>query len=264
MIILAIGDVVSQPGLTTVRKRLRGLKRKVNADLTIVNGENSSGVGITPKQADSIFAAGADVITLGNHSFRKQNIVPYLDDNSYIIRPANLAPQSPGVGYGIYEAAGWRVLVFELIGRCDMPYGPDNPFLQADRILREQEGRYDIAICEMHANATSEKLAMGFYLDGRVSAVYGTHTHVPTADERVNPKGTGYITDIGMTGPVWSCLGVRPEQSIAMFRGDMTSHFEPAPGDCALCGVVFDIDPETGRCRSVQRIREVLPESELD
>lgn len=262
MKILTVGDVVSQPGLLTVSHVLRRIKRETGADFTIVNGENASGVGITPRQADSIFAAGADVITLGNHSYRKQNIVPYLEDNRYIIRPANLAPQSPGEGYGIFDtSAGWRVLVFELIGRCDMQYGPDNPFLWADRILREQEGRYDIAICEIHASATSEKLAMGYYLDGRVSAVYGTHTHVPTADARVNPKGTGYITDLGMTGPKWSVLGVRSEQSIAMFRGDLTSRFEPAQGICVLQGAVFDIDESTGRCRSVQRIEtEYTPE----
>lgn len=262
MKILAIGDVVSQPGLLTVSHLLRRVKKQVQADFIIVNGENASGVGITPKQADSIFAAGADVITLGNHSFRKQNIVPYLDDNRYMIRPANLAPQSPGEGFGIYETdAGWRVLLFELIGRCDMQYGPDNPFLRADRILREQEGRYDVALCEIHAAATSEKLAMGFYLDGRVAAVYGTHTHVPTADARVNPNGTGYITDLGMTGAKWSVLGVRKEQSIAMFRGDLTSRFEPADGVCVMQGAVFDIDESTGKCRSVVRIEEeYLPE----
>lgn len=262
MKILAIGDVVSQPGLYATTHLLRRIKQETGADFTIVNGENASGVGITPKQADSIFAAGADLITLGNHSYRRQNIVPYLEENRYIIRPANLAPQSPGEGFGIYETnSGWRVLVFELIGRCEMPYGPDNPFLRADRILREQEGKYDIAVCEMHAAATSEKLAMGFYLDGRVSVVYGTHTHVPTADARVNPKGTGYITDIGMTGPRWSVLGVRVEQSIAMFRGDLTNRFEPAEGECILQGAVFDIDESTGHCRTVMRVEKtILPQ----
>lgn len=255
MKLLTIGDVVSQPGLDTVSRLLRRVKREYDVDFTIVNGENASGVGITPKQADSLFDAGADVVTLGNHSFRKQSIVPYLENNRYIIRPANLAPQTPGEGFGIYDTtAGWRVLVFELIGRCDMPYGPDNPFLRADRILREQKGQYDIAVCEIHASATSEKLAMGYYLDGRVAAVYGTHTHVPTADARVNPKGTGYISDLGMTGPKWSVLGVCKEQSIAMFRGDLTSRFVPAPGPCVMQGALFDIDEQTGGCRAVTRI----------
>lgn len=148
---------------------------------------------------------------------------------------------------------GSRLLVVDLIGRCDMKYGPDNPFLCIDRILKENEGRYDIALVEFHANATSEKLAMGYYLDGRVSAVWGTHTHVQTADERVNPKGTGYITDLGMTGPYHSVLGVRIEQSIAMFRGDLTEYFKTAPGDCAVSGAVFEIE-RRGKCVSVERV----------
>ena len=258
MKLLAIGDVVSQPGLNTLNRLLRKCRRQTGADFVIVNGENASGVGITPRQAEDIFAAGADVITLGNHALRKQNIVPVLEDNRYILRPANLAPQTPGEGYGIYDAAGWRVLVMNLIGRCDMPYGPDNPFLCADRILKREAGQYDVAVCEIHASATSEKVAMGFYLDGRAAAVYGTHTHVPTADTRINPKGAGYQTDIGMTGPKWSVLGIRPEQSIAMFRGDLTSRFEPAAGDCCMDGVLFTIDPSSGTCTDICRIREEI------
>lgn len=256
MKILAVGDIVSQPGLDALERLLRPLKRKYKVDFTIVNGENASGVGITPKQADAIFAAGADVITLGNHVYNKRQIVPYLDDCAYILRPANNAPQQPGRGYGIFDACGYRVLVMNLIGRCNMDFGPENPFLTADKILRQNEGQYDLAVCEIHANATSEKLAMGYYLDGRCSAVYGTHTHVQTADERVNPRGCGYITDIGMTGPLWSVLGVQPEQSIAMFRGDLTDYFKPAEGECALAGALFEIDPATGKCGSVQRIFE--------
>ena len=140
----------------------------------------------------------------------------------------------------------------------EMAFGPDNPFLCADRILREARGQYDLAVCEIHAGATSEKLAMGFYLDGRCCAVYGTHTHVQTADARVNPKGTGYITDLGMTGPVWSVLGVEPAQSVAMFRGDLTEYFRAAPGETALMGAVFDIDEATGRCRAVTPVCETM------
>lgn len=256
MKILAVGDVVSQPGLDTLNRLLRSLKKKHHIDFTIVNGENASGVGITPAQADDIFSAGADVITLGNHVYNKRQIVPYLDDCPYILRPANMAPQQPGRGYGIFDACGYRLLMINLIGRCDMAFGPDNPFLLADKILRQNEGRYDIAVCEIHANATSEKLAMGYYLDGRCCAVYGTHTHVQTADERINPKGSGYITDIGMTGPIWSVLGIQPEQSIAMFRGDLTEYFKAAEGECALSGAIFDIDPSNGKCRSVERVFE--------
>lgn len=254
MKILAVGDVVGKPGLAYLKQRLRRLKQMHEINFVIVNGENASGVGITPEQADDIFDAGADVITLGNHVWNKRQIVPYLEDNRYILRPANLAPQLPGAGWGIYDACGRRILVMNLIGRCEMAFGPDNPFLAADKILRSAQGQYDFALCEIHAGATSEKLAMGFYLDGRCAAVYGTHTHVQTADARVNPKGTGYITDIGMTGPLWSVLGVKPEQSIAMFRGDLTDLFQAAQGECALGGAVFDIDPESGKCRRVIRI----------
>ena len=253
MKILVVGDVVGKPGLTYLRKRLRRIKQEYHADLTIVNGENASGVGITPSQADEIFDAGADVITLGNHVWNKRQIVPYLEENRYILRPANLAPQQPGEGWGIYDAAGYRVLVMNLIGRCEMAFGPDNPFLAADRILKQNEGEYDAVVCEIHAAATSEKLAMGFYLDGRAAAVYGTHTHVQTADARVNPRGCGYITDIGQTGPMWSVLGVKPEQSIALFRGDLTEYFQSAEGECALGGAVFDITSD-GKCKQVTRV----------
>lgn len=254
MKLLAVGDVVGEPGLNALKKRLRSIQRYYGADFTIVNGENASGAGILPEQADRIFAAGADVITLGNHVWNRRQIVPYLEDNRYVLRPANLAPQLPGEGFGIYEACGYRLLVMNLIGRCEMDFGPDNPFLAADRILRSLQGKYDLAVCEIHAGATSEKLAMGYYLDGRCAAVWGTHTHVQTADERVNPKGTGYITDIGMTGPLWSVLGVDPSQSIAMFRGDLTERFRPAAGECALAGAVFDLEPSAGRCTQVERV----------
>lgn len=254
MKILTIGDVVGEAGLDALHALLRRIKRDVGADFVIVNGENAAGNGVLPRQAEDIFDVGADVVTLGNHAFGKQQIVPYLDEHSDILRPANLAPQSPGQGWGIFDGPqGSRLLVIDLIGRCDMKYGPDNPFLCVDRILKENEGRYDVALVEFHANATSEKLAMGYYLDGRVSAVWGTHTHVQTADERVNPKGTGYITDLGMTGPYHSVLGVRIEQSIAMFRGDLTEYFKTAPGDCAVSGAVFEIE-RGGKCVSVERV----------
>lgn len=254
MRILAVGDVVGTAGLRYLGQRLRRLRKQHAIDFVIVNGENASGAGITPAQAEDIFDAGADVITLGNHVWNKRSIIPYIEDNRYLLRPANLAPQMPGAGWGIYDACGYRVLVMNLIGRCEMAFGPDNPFLAADKILKSAAGEYDVAVCEIHAGATSEKLAMGFYLDGRCAAVYGTHTHVQTADERVNPKGTGYITDVGMTGPVWSVLGVKPAQSIAMFRGDLTELFETAEGPCALGGALFEVDIDRGICTGVTRI----------
>ncbi len=165
MKILAVGDIVSQPGLDTVNRLLRRIRKQYGIDFVIANGENASGVGITPNQAEDIFAWGVDVITLGNHVFHKRQIVPYLDDCAYILRPANQAPQQPGRGYGIYDCLGYRLLVINLIGRCEMQFGPDNPFLLVDRILREQKGKYDLAVCEFHGSATSEKIAMGFYME---------------------------------------------------------------------------------------------------
>ena len=250
--VLAVGDVVCQPGMDRICRSLRYLKRKTQADFVIVNGENAAVVGITPQQAEDIFDAGADVITLGNHSFAKREIVPYLEDNSRILRPANLSPQSPGSGWGVYPTAAGDVAVIDLIGRCNMDYGPDNPFLQAENILKEITAK--IILVEFHAEATSEKLAMGYMLDGRVSAVWGTHTHVPTADAQVLPKGTGYVTDLGMTGPKHSVLGIKPNLSIAKFRGDLPERYRWAEGPTKLEAVLFTIDAVTGLCRKAERV----------
>ena len=250
--ILAVGDVVGNPGVDRIRRSLRYLKRKTNADFVVVNGENAAVVGLTPEQAEDIFDAGADVITMGNHTFGKREIVPYLEDTSRILRPANYAPQAPGKGYGIYDSKVGPIAVIDLIGRCNMDYGPDNPFLMIDKILKEVSTK--ICLVEIHAEATSEKLAMGYMLDGRVSAVWGTHTHVPTADAQVLPNGTGYVTDLGMTGPKHSVLGIRPDLSIAKFRGDLTQRYQWANGPTKLEAVLFTIDSESGLCRKAERV----------
>ena len=250
--VLAVGDVVGNPGMDRIRKTLRKLKRSTEADFVIVNGENASVVGITPNQAEDILDAGADVITLGNHSFGKREIVDYLDESDRILRPANYAPQAPGRGWGVYETNFGDVTVIDLIGRCSMDYTPDNPFLEVERILKKNENT--IVLVEMHAEATSEKLAMGYMLDGRVSAVWGTHTHVPTADNRILPKGTGYVTDLGMTGPRDSVLGIRPDLSVARFRGDLTERYRWAEGPTKLEGCLFTIDTDTGKCLKAERI----------
>lgn len=253
MKILAIGDVTSDPGLSILSKQLRSKARDVGADFIVVNGENASGVGITPQLAEQIYDAGADVITLGNHTFAKQNICDYLEDNKRILRPANYASQTAGRGFGIYEVGNKRLLVMSLIGRLSMPFAAsDNPFFAADKILKDQAGSFDFCVCELHAEATSEKGAMGFYLDGRVGAVYGTHTHVQTADSRINPKGTGFITDIGMTGPIFSVLGIRPDQSIAFFRGDIPGRYQAAEGPCSLQGVCITLNDSTGLCQEIE------------
>jgi len=250
--VLAVGDVVGNPGMERVRHSLRHLKQRTQADFVIVNGENASVVGLTPDQAEDILDAGADVITMGNHTFGKRELVPYLDDSSRIIRPANFAPQAPGRGCGVFETKCGNVAVIQLIGRCNMDYGPDNPFLMIDKILKETDTK--ITLVEFHAEATSEKLAMGYMLDGKVSAAWGTHTHVPTADAQVLPQGTGYVTDLGMTGPMHSVLGIRPELSIAKFRGDLTSRYQWANGPTKLEAVLFTIAAGTGLCRSVERV----------
>ena len=250
--VLAVGDVVGNPGLDRVRRHLRQLKRKTQADFVVVNGENAAVVGITPNQAEDILDAGADCITMGNHTWGKREIVDYLEDCPQMVRPANYAPQVPGRGWQVFETRAGDVAVIDLIGRCNMDYGPDNPFLMIEKILKEVKAK--VILVEIHAEATSEKLAMGYMLDGRVSAVWGTHTHVPTADEQLTLSGTGYITDLGMTGPAESVLGIEPEQSIEMFLGGLPGRFRPAKGECKLEGAVFTVDTVTGKCLGVQRI----------
>ena len=250
--VLAVGDVVGGPGLERIRRSLRWLKRKTNADFVIVNGENAAVVGITPDQAEDILDAGADVITMGNHTWSKREIVPYMDECDRILRPANYAPQVPGRGWGIYETKAGDVAVIDLIGRVSMDYGPDNPFAVVEKILKELKTR--IVLVELHAEATSEKLALGYMLDGRVSAVWGTHTHVPTADARVLPKGTGYCTDLGMTGPQESVLGIRPDLSIAKFKGDLPERYRWADGPTKIEAVLFTIDSATGKCLKAERV----------
>ena len=250
--ILTVGDVVGSSGAHYFCKRLRELKRDHSIDFCIVDGENSAVVGIHPEQADRLFDAGADVITLGNHAFSQRTIVPMAEDCPYILRPANYSPLSPGRGWGVYDTKAGPLAVIVLQGRVGMDYTPDNPFLRVERILQEIDTK--MILVEIHAEATSEKLAMGMHLDAKVSAVFGTHTHVPTADLQILPGGTGYVTDLGMTGPRHSVLGVKPEISIARFRGELTGRYEPAPGPCKLEGVIFTVDSGTGRCIATERV----------
>ncbi|MGI5952970.1 TIGR00282 family metallophosphoesterase [Dysosmobacter sp.] len=250
--VLAVGDVVGEPGLRHLERHLRPLQKLKNIAFTVVNGENASGVGLTEEQAWRIRDAGADAVTLGNHAFGKTQIAACLDETSWLLRPANLSGRAPGHGCEIFDLGGVRIRVLNLIGRCDLSWGADNPFTAADRNL--ERGEAELTVVDFHAEATSEKLAMGYYLDGRVSALWGTHTHVPTADERVYPKGTGYITDLGMTGPVESVLGIEPAQSVEGFLGGLPGRYRPAAGPCKLQGAVFTLDGSTGRCTGVERI----------
>lgn len=251
--VLAVGDVCGQPGLDMLERRLKDLKKERNINFTVVNGENANVVGITPRQADQIFRAGADVITLGNHTWTRTELQPYLDERTKILRPANFGPQCPGRGIAVYSTAFGDVCVLNLMGRFTLDSNTDNPFVIADGFMEEIKEK--IILVDFHAEGTSEKRAMGYMLDGRASAVWGTHTHVQTSDACVLPNGTGYISDIGMTGPVHSVLGIDVQQSIGKFLGDPPRRYESGKGQCKLEGCIFEIDPESGKCISAEGIR---------
>ncbi len=251
--VLAVGDVVGGAGLDFLSRHLRRLKQQHGVDFTVVNGENADGVGIRPQQAERIFTAGADVITLGNHTWNKQQIVPMAESNPYLLRPANYTGRAPGRGFGVFDGPrGLRIGVLSLMGRCELDSNLENPFTTADRILRDAD--CDLVLVDFHAEATSEKGAMAFYLDGRVQALWGTHTHVPTADARVFPGGMGFVTDLGMTGPANSVLGMDPEQAMGRFLGALPRRFEAAKGPCKLEGCLFRIDTAARRCVSAERV----------
>lgn len=251
--VLAVGDVVGNPGLDHLNRHLKNLRRAMALDFVVVNGENANVVGITPRQADAILAAGADVITLGNHTWVRWELQPYLDEKAQVLRPANFAPQCPGRGHAVYNTPFGPLLVVNLIGRFTLDANTDNPFVAADAILEESGAK--MVLVDFHAEGTSEKRAMGYFLDGRASAVWGTHTHVQTSDACILPKGTGYITDLGMTGASESVLGIRPEQSIGKFLGDPPRRYEAAQGEAKLEGAVFELDTETGHCLKAEAVR---------
>lgn len=250
--ILAVGDVVGDQGLHHLERHLRAFKKLRGIHFTVVNGENAAGSGVLPEQVEQLYGAGADVVTLGNHSFGRQQILSRIEDDPYLLRPANFTGRAPGRGYGIYDCGHIQIGVMNLIGRCDLAFNADNPFTTADRLLKGEKALFTLV--DFHAEATSEKLAMGYYLDGRVSAVWGTHTHVPTADEQILPGGTGYISDLGMTGPIHSVLGIKCEQSIENFLGGIPGRYQTASGPCKMQGVIFELDSTTGLCTGTERV----------
>ena len=252
--LLAVGDVVGSAGVKHLTEKLWGIRKYHEIDLAVVNGENcADGNGMLPGSVDDLFSAGADVVTGGNHSFRRREIYNYLDDNTSCIRPANMPSTTPGFGHTIFEANGIRVLVISLLGNVYMD-PLESPFVCADRILEQNRGKYDLAVVDIHAEATSEKAALARYLDGKANIVFGTHTHVPTADTRILPKGTGFVTDLGMVGVSESILGVECSTIIEKFLTHMPSKFNQAVGDVCADAVVFKIDKESGKCVSVERI----------
>ena len=251
--ILAVGDVCGTVGLDILHRRLKPFKQENDIRFCVVNGENANVVGVTPKQCDSILKAGADVVTLGNHTWTRWELQPYLDESTRVIRPANFAPQCPGRGDTVINTEFGKVWVVNLSGRYGLDSNTDNPFVVADDLFQDPPA--DIVLVDFHAEATSEKVAMGYFLEGRASAVWGTHTHVQTSDATVLPGGTGYITDLGMTGPIRSVIGVVPDQSIGKFLGDPPRRYEPASGPAKLEGAVFEIDTDTGRCVRAESVR---------
>ena len=254
MRVLFVGDVVSEVGCRFLQKTLPGFKKCQGIDFCVVNGENSAlGNGITPQSADALMAAGADMITTGNHAMRRKEIYDRLDSPyPYVLRPANMHRELPGRGAVVIEKNGRRLGIANIMGAM-YAEGVDNPFDAADEAVRyfEREG-VRCALLDFHAETTSEKRAMGFYLDGRISAVFGTHTHVQTSDAQILPKGTAYITDAGMTGVVNSVLGVKIENVTAKMRTGLPMRFEPAAGACSMNCVIAEIDEKTGRAISVE------------
>ena len=252
--ILAVGDVCGEPGLEFLERRLKGIREKYNISFCVVNGENANVVGVTPAQVKRIMQSGADVVTLGNHTWTRTELKPYLDTKKNVLRPANYGPQCPGKGIGVYNTRYGDICVINLLGRFTLDNNTDNPFVVVDDYMHELKEK--IVLVDFHAEGTSEKKAMGYMLDGKVSAVWGTHTHVQTSDAEILPNGTGYITDLGMTGASESVLGIDPEQSIGKFLGDPPQRYNSAKGPCKMEGCIFEIDEVNGCCLNIKSIRE--------
>ncbi len=252
--ILALGDVVGMGAVRFLEKRLWNIRREYDISLVIANSENSAdGNGVLPVSASALLDSGVDVLTGGNHSFRRREIYNYLDDSKVCIRPANMPSRVPGHGHTVVEADGKRFLVINLLGT--MYLDPlESPFATSDRILESEIGKYDYAIVDFHAEATSEKAALARYLDGKISILFGTHTHVATADTRILPCGTGFVTDLGMIGPDDSILGVKSEIVIEKFLTHMPMRFEQSHSDVSGSGVIFTLDKESGKCIKAKRI----------
>jgi hypothetical protein len=256
MRILILGDVVGRPARRAVRELVPGLIRAEKIDLAVANAENAAGgIGVDLKSARELFSSGVHVLTSGNHIWKKKEILPYLDEQPNLIRPANFPVGAPGSGWCEWHRNGLRALIVNIQGRVFMPNHVDDPFRCLDRILKEHRQHSPVVLVDVHAEATSEKIAMGWYLDGRASVVYGTHTHVQTADERILPKGTGYITDLGMCGPLDSVIGMEKETVIHGFLSQLPRPFEVAKDDVVLQGVIADVDESTGHAQSIRRLR---------
>lgn len=256
MNILMIGDIVAKPGRKAVLEKLKELREQYRIDIAIANVENTAGgFSITPSLADELFNAGIDLMTSGNHIFDKSEAIPYIEKTPRLIRPANYPPNTPGKGFFIGEVKDFKIATINLMGRVFMPPNLDCPFRIADEIVSSIPDDVKIRFVDFHCEATSEKYAMGWFLAGKVSAVVGTHTHVQTADERILEGGTGYITDLGMTGSYAGCIGMDKTHVIERFMKVPSRRADHAHGDIWICGVVIDIDEVSGKARKIERLK---------
>jgi metallophosphoesterase (TIGR00282 family) len=259
MLILFIGDIVGEPGRRAIKELLPKIKKSEDIDFVIANGENiAGGSGITPQLAEELFKYGIDALTSGDHIWKRKEVIDYISNTPRLLRPANYPSQAPGLGYSVTKSgSGTPVAVINLIGRVFMQ-PLECPFRAAKEAVEKLKGKAQVIIVDMHAEATSEKIALGWYLDGTVSAVIGTHTHVQTADEKILPKGTAYLSDAGMTGPFDGVIGRKKEQILARFLTQMPMKFEMAELDIQLHGVIVDIDEKTGKANAIKRVQKKL------
>ena len=254
MKILAIGDLVGNCAIRELKLKLPKIVKDENVDFIICNGENvAEGMGITEKNFNDILQQNIDVITMGNHTWGKKDIFKFID-HPKLIRPANYPEDVVGKGYNIFECKGKKIAVINIMGRVDINILTENPFLKAKKIIEKIKNKVDIIFIDFHAEATAEKIALGYYLDGKATAIFGTHTHVQTADEKILPNGTAYITDIGMTGPKYSVIGMNIKASIKRFETTLPERYKIAEGKCILNAVIFEIDDNTSKVTNIKRI----------
>lgn len=255
MKILAVGDIVGEAGVRKLKEELPKIKKEYNIDFVITNGENSAGgMGINERNFNDMLEAGTNVVTMGNHTWGKKDIFKFID-HPQLLRPANYPKGVVGKGLGIYECKGKKIAVMNFMGRVDINILTENPFIMARDMVNEIKDNVDMIIIDFHAEATAEKIAMARYLDGKITAIFGTHTHVQTADEQILPNGTAYITDIGMTGPKNSVIGMDAQASIKRFETTLPEKYKLAEGECMLNSVIFEIDDETNKAVGITRIR---------
>ena len=255
MKILCIGDVTSRGGVDHLRANLWKFRKEKGIDFCIVNAENAAFIsGASATDAKALFDAGADCLTGGNHTLRNRSVYSYLDETESMLRPINFGSEAPGHGYTILDCNGYRIMVINAMGNVHIEPTLDNPYGYIDRALEREKGKYDLSVLDIHAEATGEKVAIGYAYDGKINAIFGTHTHVPTADEMILPRGTGYISDVGMCGESGGILGMSPDIVIKQMRNRVALKLEAASGPCVATGVVFDINTSSGKTVAVERV----------